>query len=327
MRRLFLLALLAGVLRVDAQDVLTIGSGGDSVPVSIRDNNGASIRNIAFKVLYSTDSVASITFTRGGVLASLTPLYERAMNGDGWTAYVVAFGSSIPFAPNADSVIGTLNVAFKPGAVVGTTIALRFDAPSAMLLNETIALGNLSLVNGSVTVLRAAPTGLVATADAATHVGLTWNAVAGATQYEVWRSVDGIGFGFLANSGVTSYSDGSVVAGKTYLYQVRASDGAFSATDAATTILFSEDVYVRALHFTQLRDAVNAFRVSASLAPLSSDPTVAVGALIRASHLTDLRTALDQARAAVGMSALSYTDATPVIIKSVHVTELRDGVQ
>ena len=44
-------------------------------------------------------------------------------------------------------------------------------------------------------------------------------------------------------------------------------------------------------------------------------------------HITDLRTALNEARAALGLSTLTFTDSTPVVIKAVHIHELRDGVR
>jgi hypothetical protein len=335
MRRLVLFALLSASLGARAQDVLSLGSGSAQVPVSIAKVTANPVQGVAFKVLFDASVVASASFARTGAFASATPLYETSMQGSGWFSYVVLFPSST----NVSGQLGTLSVTFQPTAAPGTTVTLLLDPPSAMLSNqsasvvETVADGNLSLVNGSITVGNT-PTSLVATAAGTTQVNLTWNGVAGASSYEVWRSVDGSAFALAGNPATTSFSDLSVVAGKTYLYRVRAgTTSPFSNTDAATTIVFTDDplvaqsTIIKALHLTQLRTAVNAMRASASLGPLAADSTIGVGQVVRAQHITALRTALDQARAAIGLPALAYTDATPTIVKAAHVQELRSGVK
>ena len=362
----FAVAILLAAVSVRAQDVLTIGSvsaasgGTASVPISIRDVTGTSlgtdagtgnrIQGFAFKIMFPADLVDSIGFTRaGGIAASLTPLYETTLQGDGWISYVVSFSelsNVIPFTPNAPAPgdpIGTLSVTLSPSAAPDSTVPLTFHAPSAILSNqagsvlETIAAGNLKLVNGALSVVLGIPGNVIATAISAAQVNVAWSAVVNADHYEVWRKVDGGAFASVGTPGAAAFSDMSVVAGKTYLYRVQAVDGAltsaFSTIDPATTIFFADDplvaqtTTVKATHFTQLRTAVNAFRVTAGLATLPGDPTVAAGLVVRATHVTDLRTALDAARAAAGVSTLSYTDAVPTVIKAVHVTELRNGVK
>lgn len=364
------LLLLVGATVVRAQDVLTLGNGSApaggvaSIPVSILDRTGTPlgadagtgnrIQGIAFKVLFPTDTIASISFARAGVTAALTPLFETSLQGSGMSSYIVVFDEAtnpIPLTPNAaapGNLIGTLTVTLQPQAASGATAVLLLDPPSSILSNqagtvrETVALDNLALVNGSVTVTVVPPTGLVATATTPSQVSVTWNAVANANHYEVWRSVDGGAFTLVGSPTPASYSDSTVVAGKTYLYRVRAVDGAggmsaFSAVDPATTVLFTDDPLVaqttilKTVHVTQLRDAVNAFRASAALAPLAADPTVATGAPVLATHVSTLRTALNQARTAVGLSALTFTDATltpgTTLIKAIHLQELRSGVK
>lgn len=348
-----------------AQDGITIGSvsgaagGTASIPISVRDATGTPlgtdagtgnrIQGIAFKVMFPAEMVDSIAFARAGVTASLTPLFETTLQGDGWIAYVVAFSelsNAIPFTPNATSPgdqIGTLTVTLDAQVPTGTTVALTFHAPSTLLSNqagselETIAAGNLSLVNGSVSVVPDVPANVVATAISTSQVNVTWAAVPNADSYEVWRSVDDAAYAVAGTPGSAAFSDTSVIGGKTYLYKVLAVDGSmsssFSAIDPATTIFFTDDplvaqsTIVQAIHFAQLRAAVNAFRVSAGLATLASDPTIVAGAVVRAQHVTDLRTALDEARSAAGVSALSYTDPTPTVIKAAHLQELRSGVK
>lgn len=338
MRRIVLAALVLVSLGARAQDVLSIGSGSTQVPVTITKVTANPVQGIAFKVLFDGSAIASLSFARTGALAAETPLYETSMQGSGWFSYVVLFAAPA----NASGQIGVLSA--TPAAPAGSVIALRLDPPSAMLSNqsasvvETVANGNLALVNGSITVSSlAAPAGLTATANGTTQVSVTWNAVAGASQYQVWRSVDGSAFALVGSPASTAFSDNGVTAGKTYLYRVRAVAGPetspFSNVKAATTIVFTDDPLVprttriKAVHVTELRTAVNAMRASASLPPLAADSTIGPGQRIRAQHITALRTGLSQARAAIGLPALSYTDATLTRIKAAHVQELRNGVK
>lgn len=366
------LLLLVGVTSAAAQDVFTVGSGEAasggvaSIPVSIRDVSGTPlgtdaisgnrIQGFAFKVLFPTEIVASISFARAGVTASLTPLHQTPLQGSGWSSAIVSFNESsnpIPFALNAvapgDSV-GTLTVTLSPTAPAGSVATLLLDPPSAMLSNqsgsvrETVANGGLALVNGSVRVTGslATPAGFSATAVGTTQVSVAWLAVGGASSYQVWRSSNGGAFSHAANASGTTFTDLSVAANRTYLYKVRAMDGAggssaFSAIDAATTIVFTDDplvaatTVVKAVHVTELGTAMNAMRGAAGLLPLSADPTVAAGQLIRASHVTDLRTTLSDARSRAGMPAMTLTDPTltagVTAVKAAHLQELRDAVK
>jgi hypothetical protein len=195
----------------------------------------------------------------------------------------------------------------------------------------------------TVTVGPATPTGLAATAATTTSINVTWNSSSGAAQYEVMRASASSGYATVTTTASTSYTDMSVSAGATYLYKVRAIDASsrpspFSAPDAATTILFTEDplisgvTTVKAVHVSELRQAANAMRAAAGLGATSfTDSVLTGGVLIRTTHLQEVRTALTQARAALGLSAISYTDPTLVagttVIKAVHVQELRNGMK
>jgi len=353
-----------------AQDVLTIGSGvgqnggAAAIRVSVRDIGGTPlgvdagvgnrIQGFAFKVLFPTEIVTSVAFSRHGVAALVTPMYETALQGSGWSSCMVSFNeTSNPIAFNLNAVapgdaIGTLTVNLRADAPIGSVAALILDPPSATLSNqagnvrETAANGNLSLVNGSVTVSAlATPTNLIATASGNSSVNVTWNPVSGG-HYEVWRSSFGSAFACVTiRIGLSFYVDSDVAADTTYLYQVRAANdtdaSGFSDVDAATTTSFTDDpiaassTNVKAVHFTQLRTAVNAMRAAASLGALAPDPGVTVGGIVRAHHVTDLRAGLDAARTLIGLSALTYTDPTLTIgatpVKETHVTELRNGVK
>jgi hypothetical protein len=185
------------------------------------------------------------------------------------------------------------------------------------------------------------PTGFSATATSTTQVALTWSASAGATQYEIQRSVNHSAFALWNTTAATTINDTGLSSNTTYLYRVRATAGvaasAYTAIDPATTIIFTDDplttgTTVKAVHVTQLRTAVNAMRAAAGLlAQTFTDPGLASGTPIMAAHLTDLRSALDEARSTIGLGAVSYTDPTvtaqSTAVKAAHFTDLRNGVK
>jgi hypothetical protein len=360
---------LLSVACIYGQDVLTIGtvsapSGGvATIPVYVRDlagtalgsdaGTGNRIQGIALKVTYPASVVASASFTRSGATQSLTPLYDGTFTTSSSIAWVGSFEESsnpIPLTLNAaapGNQIGTLSLSLKPEAF--DSITLTLDAPSATLSNQAGSVAEkagtgLSLVNGRINVTGglAAPTGLVATASGTSQVNLSWLAVGGANHYDVFRSVDHGAFASAGTAPAASFADTTnVQAGKTYLYQVRAVNGgtlsAFSTTDAATTIVFTEDpllvrtTRVRSLHFTELLTAVNAMRRSAGLSIIPADPTVAAGLTARAAHVQNLRDGLAAARSAIGLPALTFTNpalvAGSTAIMAIHVQEIRNGVK
>ena len=186
------------------------------------------------------------------------------------------------------------------------------------------------------------PSSLSATATSASQVSVSWAAVIGATSYEVYRSSSINGpYLFVASSSGAPISDTDLAPDTTYLYKVRALNGSgpsnFSSPDPATTVVFSDanlsGVPIQAVHFAQLRTAVNAMRAAANLpaAMFTDDPLVGGATTIRSQHVIELRSALDQARTTLGLPAISYTDSlitadsTPA--KAAHITELRAGTQ
>jgi hypothetical protein len=132
-------------------------------------------------------------------------------------------------------------------------------------------------------------------------------------------------------------SDTTASADSAYLYRVRAVTGAGvssnSAADLATTIVFSDSplrlgIFVKAVHLSPLRTAVNAVRLLAALPAATFSDTSTPGTEIRAVHATELRSSLDAARGALGLTTGGYTDGslTGVVIRAVHFQELRDRV-
>jgi hypothetical protein len=160
-------------------DVITVGSVTSSatvvqVPVSIRDVSGtplgmdqppgSKIQSFSIKVDYApTAPVQSITFTRAGITQSLTPTFENSPSSPGSISLIATFDEGtnpIPFTLNGaapGNVVGQLNVTIAPATPVGTVINLTLDPVLTQLSNqggtttETVALTNLTLVNGSIT--------------------------------------------------------------------------------------------------------------------------------------------------------------------------------
>lgn len=106
----------------------------------------------------------------------------------------------------------------------------------------------------------------------------------------------------------------------------------------ATTIVFTDDpliageTIIKAVHLTELRQAVNAVRTYSNLAPFSNWIDAApIGVAIKALHLQELREKLDQALQVIYGSTGNYTDPTIVpgqtVIKAAHFQEIRQTVK
>jgi hypothetical protein len=183
-----LLGLLAAVpAMAQTADTVTVGtvslaSAGSTVdvPVSIRDASGtplgidqpsgSRIQSYSLTVNYApTSAVQSVTFTRAGITAPLTPAFESSPSAPGTISLLDVFQEStnlIPFTSNAPlpgNQVGVLHVTIAPTATVGTTITLTLDPTLTQLANqagttsETVANNNLTLVNGAIVVTTPVP--------------------------------------------------------------------------------------------------------------------------------------------------------------------------
>jgi hypothetical protein len=183
-----LLALFAATSALgQAADSVTVGTvnfaaAGSTVdvPVSIRDVSGtplgldqppgSRIQSYGLTVNYApAAAVQSVTFTRAGITAPLTPTFESSPSAPGTISLLDVFQEStnlIPFtlnAPAPGNQVGVLHVTIAPTATVGTTIALTLDPTLTQLSNqagtikESVATNNLTLVNGSILVTTPVP--------------------------------------------------------------------------------------------------------------------------------------------------------------------------
>lgn len=189
------------------------------------------------------------------------------------------------------------------------------------------------------------PSNLTATASASGttfSVTLTWTPPAGdVTGYVVERKgPGGVTTTTSVPGGAATFTDSQVQAGKAYVYRVRAqlcggASTAFSNKDLAATFAFDDDPLaafsvVRAVHVTQLRDAVNEVRDAAGLPDATWTNAVSAGAIIRRADVTDLRARLGEALSALGIAEPAYEDPTlpaGTVIKRAHVQQLRDALK
>ena len=109
-----------------------------------------------------------------------------------------------------------------------------------------------------------------------------------------------------------------------------------SQPDLATTIVFTDEplaagTIVKALHFTELRTAIDAVRAAIGSGPATYTNAITMGGVIKAIDVTEMRSFLDSARSALFVPGVQYTDpslnAGTTIIRAAHLQELRNGVK
>jgi hypothetical protein len=137
-----------------------------STPLGIDQPAGSRIQSYSLKVDYAPSaSIQSITFTRAGITTSLTPTLESSPSSPGSKSLLDTFHEAtnlIPFTSNKAApgdLVAHLTVTFAGSAPLGSTVTLTLDPTLTQLTDEggdaatkeTVAAGNLTLVNGSVT--------------------------------------------------------------------------------------------------------------------------------------------------------------------------------
>jgi len=177
-----LLSLVFPLVAHAASDVVTVGTvtatgSTVDVPVYIRDVSGTSlgvdqpagskIQSFSIKVNYAPSSaVQSVTFSRAGITASLTPTSEFKPTAAGAVSLLDTFQEStdlIPFTLNASGpgnlvahLVFTLAASATPGSAITLTLDSSLtqltDAGGTAATKESVAKGSLSLVNGQITV-------------------------------------------------------------------------------------------------------------------------------------------------------------------------------
>ena len=164
-----------------ALDVVTVGTVAANgpivvVPVYVRDVAGtplgidqpfgSRIQSFSLKVDYPVSPfIQSVTFTRAGITAPLTPAFESSPAVAGSVSLLMTFDEAtnlVPFVSNAaapGNQVGQLTFTFTPATPPGTVIPLTLDPTLTQLSNEggttteSVANAGLALVPGSVTML------------------------------------------------------------------------------------------------------------------------------------------------------------------------------
>jgi hypothetical protein len=161
-------------------DVVTVGTVNASgstvdVPVYIRDVSGtplgkdkpagSKIQSFSIKVTYApAGAVSSVTFTRAGITAGLSPTSEFMPATTGSISLLATFQestASIPFTLNAPAPgdqVAHLVFNLSASAAPGTSISLTLDSALTQLTDEggnaatkeTTGNGTLALVNGAI---------------------------------------------------------------------------------------------------------------------------------------------------------------------------------
>jgi hypothetical protein len=120
------------------------------------------------------------------------------------------------------------------------SFSVTFETAGTRSLTVTDTSSGITGTQSGISVAPAAPSNLTATAVSSSQINLTWGAPAGATGYEIERSLNATsGFVEVGTATTTSYSDTGLTAGTTYYYQVIATGGGNlsgpSNTASATT--------------------------------------------------------------------------------------------
>jgi hypothetical protein len=249
----------------------------------------------------------------------------------------VTQGATLTFTPANWSVPQIVHVtsAFDPEPA---DHAATFTVSSSAVTSEDVVVR----ATATSTPPLPAPANFTAAAATMTSVALTWTASAGATDYDIERSSTGMNFQPLITVQTTSYTDMTAAASTSYLYRVKARNtsgsSVYSNIDLATTVIFVNDplvaqvTIIQAVHLTQNRQAVNAVRALASLAPQvwTDDPLTPGVTPVRRVHVQELRSGLTPALSALSRPAPTFTDpvlTTATAVKVQHVQELRTTVR
>lgn len=184
------------------------------------------------------------------------------------------------------------------------------------------------------------PSNLIATSTDANTIAVTWTAAAGASAYQIFRRAPGGSFNYHVTTATPPWNDFAVSSSTSYLYKVAAvaSDGrvsSFSNTDIATTVSFADYplaagiTRVRAVHLTELRQAIDVVRLAGGLSSATYSRQIALGLVVRADDISEMRQALAAAFIGLGLPAPVWPQglAPGVVIRAADIQRLRDAIR
>ena len=247
---------LAGVDCRTATDCVAVGRHSSNRGIMVTFLNGASTSARFVPDTVSLDDVSCTSVTTcfavgegssgAGVVDTMTIL--TTVTADVTGSQVV--GSSSPSfststtPPAGHTFGGTLTcttvddpaVTISPALAVGSFTLNGSSCSGLTVTGPDAAIYDVAYSGGPFTVAALpAPTGVVATATSSTRIALTWDAVAGATSYEIYRS-ESEGGPYTSPPKVSTsngYANTGRTPGTTYYYVVRAVSAAGSSVDSA----------------------------------------------------------------------------------------------
>ena len=318
----------------------------DSASAALANARGTIVETVANGTLALADGSVFVKHVTG---TTLTSSKNPALAGDSinFTATVSTqaagtLSGTITFR-DGSAVLGSRPV--EGGQAILTTSSLGQGSHSISAEysgDSKYASSTSNVVNQAVNLAPFGPPPVVeARATASTRVVITWTAVTNAVSYEIRRSTNAGPYALVGSPSGTMLTDDGVSPGVTYLYVVRAINGAGTASadsgiDIATTIMFADDpltsgsTAIKANHILQLRAAIAAVRASAGFSIASFTEAPVAGSPLRAVHIQELRNALAPARAALGLPPITFTNdplTAGSVAKAAHIEELRRGVK
>ena len=142
-----------------------------------------------------------------------------------WGAVTGASGYAVYRATSSTGTyasVGTTTSTSFTNTSTGTGITYYYEVKAYRTVGSTKVYGSYSAAATAKTAI-GTPTTIKAARISSTGIKVSWSAVAGATQYEVWRSTSSGGTYTLVTTTTSLYSsNGSLTTGKTYYYKVRA---------------------------------------------------------------------------------------------------------
>ena len=306
------------------------------------------------------DQVFTVQNTRGGIVSVSASAFAPFSIVSGSPFTLVGYGATqavtVRFTPTASATVST-NVTFTADGdtisrlVTGTGLAVAGST-------TTVAGTGLDVARPTTTVAITSPTSnstystgdpfLTLRGTASDDVGVIWvmwvndrgasGMAIGTTNWTASGIVLHLGSNLLTVAALNVAGNiATATLTVTLSVQFTFTDdqliaGTLTADPPIADPLLAASIPVKAIHFTELRDAINIVRLTCGLGDFAwTDPMLIPGITsINAIHLTELRTALNDAYRAVGRIPPTYTDPTAaagLIIQAVHLNELRAGVR
>jgi len=197
-----------------------------TVDMAAWGEGGYSPDTPALDVWVLTAPSAPLATVGGATAVNLT---WGAPDANAATVRILRSVSAGPFA-DLNTVAASVTSFADTTCLPGTTYAYKLQAVKDDDVSE-LSPASASVTTPAALTAPAAPTGLAATAQSATAVGLTWtDNASNETSYQVYRRAGAVSlFGQVSPdlpAGTTSWQDTSVVASSTYIYIVKARNAA-----------------------------------------------------------------------------------------------------